>query len=56
MQELFRGVVGPSSFGSGGVSRPTFSSGDAVELVGLLGLIAVPFPSVGGAPLANSST
>jgi hypothetical protein len=51
----FTGISGPSTFGTGGFTSPTNSSGDAVTISLSLGL-GVPDGYTSGSPLSDTST
>ena len=46
----------PPSFGSGGFTEASSGSGDLVEIVSLVGFLAVPSSYVSDAPLSDTST
>src|SRR5262249_5513413 len=52
--DLYRGVAGPSNFGSGNLSLADGGSGDFVGIGGLGGLLFVPHGYVSGAALSDS--
>ena len=53
---VYGGLAGPVSFGPGGETAASVSSGDAFLLQGIGGFVGTAFDYVSGAPLANSLT
>lgn len=52
----FSGLTGPASFGNGGLSNPSSSSGDLVGIgIASPGLLVLPYSYVSGAPLADTA-
>ena len=54
--DLYSGVSGPTSFGTGSRTDPGTNSGDAVGMLGFGGFLEVPQGYVSGAALSDSST
>jgi hypothetical protein len=56
LADLYRGLTGPSSFGSGGLFLPNTNSGDFFRLEGTFGELYVPHGYMSGAALSDSMT
>lgn len=54
--DIYKGISGPSSFGSGSIVPASTGAGDALVFDGHVGEIAVPHGYVSGTPLSSTAT